>query len=496
MKKITPFLFLFFVWCISYSQKYDYQWPFGYSNDFSKGFGISTLNFYDSEITTTPYAETPFFELSDNGSFICGSNGQIILMTDNCDVFDANFEIIQGGDTLNPGYTYNDYCTNGDYPYSQSAVFVPDLASDSIIYLLHKDGDIWPAMQGYVCENFYCSIIIRKTDSSYYIKEKKILLNDNMINNRLTAIAHSDGKRWWTWTAGYDSNVFYKYLIGGQNIVEGPFEQAIGVPLKNKELDLGQTAFSPDATKLAINNEKHGVMLYDFNNTTGELSNYKSIPYENMETALGLVFSSDSRFIYTNTAEDMYQIDLHNNDEVIHLGHYRSQAPNGWPVGLGSMYLGPDCRIYVSSGTTTPFIHVIHHPNAKGKDCTFEERAIYTPTRLNFDLPNIPMYRFNGSCDSTLVWKIPVGVEEVINNKNNIHVFPNPTSSSISVYSDEKYINAMLTIYDIHGKETRREAGLTYTDTIDLAQLSAGIYYIRIITETGKTLQGKVIKNK
>ena len=478
-----PFLFLFFVLSICYSQKYDYQWPFGDGDDFSIGFGISTLNFYDSEITTTPYAEVPVFELSNAGSFICNNSGEIVLMTNNCEVFNHNFEVIPNGDTVTPGIIYNDYCESGDYPSSQVSLFLPSMYTDSIVYLLHKDEEIWDAKQDVVSRKLYCSTIVQKADSSFYLKDKKVLYDDVMITSRLTAVTHSDGKRWWTWTAGYDSNVFYKYLIGGQNGVEGPFEQAIGIPLKNKELSIGQTAFSPDATKLAINNEKHGVMLYDFNNTTGELSNYKSIPYENMETAEGLVFSPDSRFIYTNTAEDMYQIDLQNNDEVVHLGHYRSQAPNGWPVGLGSMYLGPDCRIYVSSGTTTPFIHVIHHPNAKGKDCTFEERAIYTPTRLEFDLPNIPMYRFNGSCDSTLVWKIPVGVEEVAKEKKGMHVTPNPVQHTATIVLPEAHSCTQLHICTISGSVVQKIDVLPGQRTLHLstAPWPSGMYFVSAV---------------
>lgn len=145
-----------------------------------------------------------------------------------------------------------------------------------------------------------------------------------MIWGRLTGVLNAEGDKWWIWMLEHDTNRFYKFLIGGEGVVQGAFVQEIGIALDNFDLDVGQTAFSPNAQLLAINSETYGVILYDFDAQSGLLSNYRTIPYPNMEEAHGLVFSPNSRFIYVSSLEDLYQIDLmppHPDAIVTHLVH-------------------------------------------------------------------------------------------------------------------------------------------------------------------------------
>ena len=104
-------------------------------------------------------------------------------------------------------------------------------------------------------------------------------------------------------------------------------------------------------------NSKIGVHLYDFDNETGNLSNYRKIEYPDQENvAKGLCFSPSSRFIYVNTAEEIYQIDLQEMDDPYFIKYYRTFDDGGWPVGLGMMFPGPDCRIYICPQGLLPTI--------------------------------------------------------------------------------------------------------------------------------------------
>ena len=443
MKKYTALLLVLSFSILLYGQKYDYQWPFGYGANLENSFGFSLLDFNDQSTTVFPFFETDEYEIGDAGSFICDSQGQLMLMTNNCAILDRNFNIIEGTDTLTPGVIYNENChfSNwiADYPSGQCSLFMPEMGNDSVFYVINKDFEILITGEDVISRNTYLSKIVRREDTSFYLKEKRILIDDMpVITRSTTACIHADGQRWWTWSIKYNSNRFYKFLIGGDSIVEGPFIQEIGVDLKSLDTGLGQVTFSPDGRHLAINSESYGVLLYDFDNATGTLSNFRSIPYPNMHNvAQGLVFSPSSRFIYTSTAENMYQIDIEEPDtsqRVYHIGHYRSQAEDGWPVGLGNMYLGPDCRIYVAPGSTTWYIHVIQHPDEKGADCDFQERAIRAPTNVNFHFPNIPMYRFGGNCDSSIGWGIVSEVSPATHDKNpSIRLYPNPAREVLTV---------------------------------------------------------------
>ena len=475
------------------AQKYDYQWPFGDGHTIANGFGISLLDFNNGQVTVSPFAETDP-EMSNSGSFICDENGELMLMTNNCEVYDRNFQVISGGDSLTPGITFNTFCADfGDYPADQSSLFLPAMDNDSVTYLLHKDSELSDALQDVVSQHFYLSIIVRKPNGTFYLKERKLLLSTNMVVNRLTACLHQDGLRWWTWAAGYNTNKFYKFLVGGPEVVQGPFVQQIGIPLLNQELDIGQVAFSPDAKLLGLNNEAHGAMIYRFDNETGAFSDPKTFPYPNMNVAEGLVFSPNSRFLYLTAGRDLYQMDLQDADpaaSTVHIALVSLPDETGWPIGVGSMYLGPDCRIYVGPGTTTFYIHAIHQPNEKGLDCQFEINAIRTPTRLEFDLPNIPMYRFDGQCDSNIQWGI-TATNDPGQRERGLIVFPNPVSdiATITLPSFREYHS--LLVYDLLGREIRRieladgqtEASLVTTS------FTPGVYFLAAEWNVGATLK-------
>ena len=499
MKKIY-FLFLLLLPFIALSQhKYDYQWTFGYGDDFDNYFGINLLDFNDLTVEIFPFQEIDGFDLGNAGSLICNKDGEIILMTDNCEVVDKDFLTIEGGDEITPGEIHNSYCHIVDYPADQSTLFLPEMSNDSTIYLLHKDIELDDNLQDVPSRNLYLSTIVRRLDGSFYVKEKQhLLLNEDMILGRLTAVLNADMDKWWVWTLEYDSNRFYKFLIGGQDTVQGPFIQEIGPILDNHDLDIGQTSFSPNAQMLAINSETYGVILYNFEAQSGMLFNYRTLSYPNMDTANGLSFSSNSQFIYTTTADDLYQIELHENQldyTVTHLGTYRSPDITGWPIGLGKMHLGPDCRIYVSPGTSSLGLHVIHQPNFAGLDCQFEERAITPFGRLNFDLPNLPMYRFNGSCDSTISWGIISGEEEIVPIEEKIRLYPNPASdyAILSLPAHHSFMQAA--IWNMQGQEMMSINIPSGQQQISIAldKLAYGVYFIKLQGDDTYTL--KLLKN-
>lgn len=478
------------------AQRYDYQWPFGDGANLPAGFGISILNFQNQRVSADPYAEVPVFEMSNAGSFVCDAQGNLALMTNNCQIVDRHFQVITGGDSLTPGAIYNDYCAYGDYPSYQSSLFLPELGNDSVYYLLHKDLEIWDEKQDLVSRYFYLTLVVRKPDGSYYVRERSILLHTDMVTSRLTACIQRDGDRWWVWTAGYNTNRFYKFLIGGPEIAQGPFVQEIGVTLKNKELDIGQAAFSPDGAHLGIHNEAYGVLMYDFDNASGEMSNSRTLAYPNMHLAEGLVFSPDSRFLYLSTGTELYQMDLKDPDPssaAVHLATIDLHDETGWPIGAGSMYLGPDCRIYISPGTTTPYIHAILQPNEKGPACQLEINAIRTPTLLEFDLPNLPMYRFNGQCDASIAWGTTTAREPAPANASAALIYPNPATAFIQLNLPGGATEASFQLLSPGGQCLRYSKALGSHTPVDVSGLNDGLYFWRVEFPGSGVRTGKLL---
>jgi hypothetical protein len=172
-------------------------------------------------------------------------------------------------------------------------------------------------------------------------------------------------------------------------------------------------AFSPDASMLAFNSsEDKKVYLYGFDNATGQMSNPQEIPYSDNpdDIGRGLAFSFDSRFIYVTTSSDLYQIDLQDGNSVEHIAHHFGPDEDGWPVAMGNITLGPDCRMYISPGSTTYYLHVVHHPNEKGAACGFEARALRTASMVPVTAPlpshtgTLPLPPMKRSC-WTAAWR-------------------------------------------------------------------------------------------
>ncbi|MEZ4908411.1 MAG: T9SS type A sorting domain-containing protein [Saprospiraceae bacterium] len=234
---------------------------------------------------------------------------------------------------------------------------------------------------------------------------------------------------------------------------------------------------------LGINSEDHGVLLYDFDNDTGELSNFRIIPYPDSENvAQGLCFSPNSRFIYVTTAENVYQIDLMDDNDVYHIGYFRSFDEWGWPVGLGMIFGGPDCRLYVSPGSGTNYLHVILNPDEKGSECRFAERAIELPSRIPHHLPNLPQYRYLTGCDSTIVFPFIVETEELngLMDDRSVLVYPNPATNELNIQlPDDK--SGEFIVFNIFGQAIDK-VNIIGNGKLNTSQYPAGIYILKDVS--------------
>ena len=478
--------------CFSlFSQKYNYQIPFGYGDDIKEKFGVSVLDFNNHLVTCYPLVGIDRFVVGDNGSYICDKNGQLLMMTNNCDIRDKNFKIITNGDTLTPGTTWDDYCAeSGDYPSWQENIFLPELTNDSIYYLLHQDGVLSDFYKTVISENFYISTIVHKKDGRLVLKDKQIIQKGVMSPSKITATINSDKTKWWTYTIDFNSNVFRFYEIGGSSLVSNPVISEIGIPINNNETGLTQAKFSPDNKTFALNNKYNiGVMLYDFDDKTGKLSNFRKHLYHNFkESAEGTCYSPNGRFLYLTAGRHIFQMDMsvaNPSDSVIHMGEVSLPDETGWPIGVGMMTLGPDCRIYVGPGTTTHFIHVIHKPNEKYPNCNFEIKAIDAPTTLLFNLPYSINSSKDGGCDSTIQWGI-VSTTTTQLKEPEIKVYPNPTNSAIEIQlkmpNNESILLGEIILMDMSGIILQKQS-MDESKIMDVSNIPNGMYVVQILQD-------------
>jgi len=85
-----------------------------------------------------------------------------------------------------------------------------------------------------------------------------------------------------------------------------------------------------------------------------------------------------------------------------------------------------------------------------------------------------------------------VGIEETL-RATSVKVYPNPTNGELTIENGQLKIEN-IDIYDIMGKKIIVNSQLSIINSINIAHLPSGIYFIKISTEAG-TVTKKVIKN-
>jgi len=459
------FSFLFGVVHLSAAQKYDYVWPMGYGDDPPNGWGISKLDFNGPSVRKEFLFAKKIFESSYSGSFICDKDGELLLLSSGCSVMDAQANVLPNGNGLNPGRFFDLNCvsTAGDqsYPVINGNFFITCPSWEDRYILIHQDFVPNNDLLDVVSEKVYYTVIDKNAEGKYQVSSKNIAFNPSWtLITSLSAVEHEDGDKWWVCFPAYNRDLMYIALVGQEGVIKVD-SQSIGIhfrKLSNK--NTFQTRFSPNG-KLYFTVLNYQGILLNFDRQIGRFSNFRQLktPVDSGYVR-GTSFSPDSRFLYITQDTFLYQYDLWASDiesSVAEIAHvFGFTASTGWPYGLGTMFLGPDCRIYVSPASSCEIMHVIHHPNRKGKDCGFEPAAITMPTRLAFSVPNIMTFRTTAGrqlCDSTKGF-LSTSVTDVFYDFNQITVQPNPADDYLTIGFDaEKEAGAVFKIVDISGRE-------------------------------------------
>ena len=163
------------------------------------------------------------------------------------------------------------------------------------------------------------------------------------------------------------------------------------------------------------------------------------------------------------------------------------------------MQLAPDCRIYMHSTSGNRSMHVIQYPDRKGLACDFQQHALKLPTNMGQSFPNFPNYRLGVTptypCDSTIAFQTLVAIDEVLAEKNEVKLFPNPTTEVIHLEL-EKGITGEMVLFNMVGQQVFQQYiyknEKQYTWSLD--GIDNGIYFYSILSGGLLVKSGKVVK--
>lgn len=471
MKKIYSTLFLVLLFNILLSQKETNYWYFG-----------SNAGLFFNNAPPVPLTNG-VLGASEGSASISDSNGNLLFYTNGETVWNKNHQIMTNG----TGLWGDELCLSS----TQAAIIIPQPLSTNIYYIFTTEG------QAGLCSGGYGGISYSIVDMSLSSGNGSVTTKNVPLltptAEKVTAVHNSNGTDIWIMTRHWGSNAKYAWLMTSSGLNTTAVISNIGAAqnytINSNAGTQGYMKFSPDGKKLACVEGFAGTIeLFDFNSTTGTLSNLMTLP----GASYGVEFSSDSKRLYgTSWNSNILQWDLtlatetliNNSQTLIHQTPFSSTMD----ITLG-LQLGSDCRIYVARDFNDT-IGVIQNPGQLGLSCNYNHNGIPLSGKYsNSGLPNFIQSYFK-NCS-------PVGINE-IELESTLTVFPNPFASEINIILKQNFKQATFIIRDVLGQivlfDKINDVHNSHTNKIAVNFLSSGIYFFEM-TIDGNSIVKKIIK--
>ena len=287
----------------------------------------------------------------------------------------------------------------GNSSSSQSAIILKKPNSNSIYYIFTADG--WSGTQGGLN---YSEVDMDLEGGLGAITANKNILLMPQTCEKVTAIKHQNESDFWVISRAENSNSYSTFLVTSNGVDLVPIVTNIGDVYSGTG---GYMKGSPNGNRLAVANYfiNNTFDLFDFDNSTGIMSNLSSISTPNDAMVYGIEFSPNNDIIYVATwPYGLYQFDL--------LGGSASSIINsvvdlnGLNNSIG-LQIGPDDKIYITENGFSS-LGVIENPNVLGAGCNYTAGAVSLGSGVShLGLPTFFSSVFNTtttlptSCDST-----------------------------------------------------------------------------------------------
>jgi hypothetical protein len=479
--------------------KMDNKWIMGYDTSLLvPGGDAILLDFGQQPVGISNISTVHNFHMEGSNTSMCDREGNLLFYSNGCYIVNADNEVMENGDTINPGLVQDIYCPVGGSTWIQGVLSLPAPGSDSLFYVFNLDmGQPYLGSNyiGIAPEILYYQVVDMSENGGLgkVIEKNQIAIQDTFSRANIQAVRHANGIDWWVITAKSHTNCYFLTLVTEQG-VQPPILECEGKVWSDLDLS-GQAVFSPNGEKYIRFNADNGLNIFDFDNETGELSNPIEIVFPDDTFYLaGTAVSSNSRFLYASTVTKLYQFDLQAADipaSKTLIGEWDGyDAP--FPVLFYIMALAPDGKIYIASTSSHKFLHVINRPDCPGELCDFQQRGVSLPSYNFATIPNFPHYRnlpSNVECDS-------ISSTILENQFYDLKVYPNPSSEYIIFELPETIHDAEITIYDMTGRRRIARSGCKGRETINLNPLGNGIYIYEIRAIGSTIKKGKLVKEK
>lgn len=305
---------------------------------------------------------------------ISDENGNLLFYSNGVTVWNKNHAVMENGN----GLEGSDYST-------QSSLIVKLPGSSTLFYIFTVPDQEDAGAYKYSIVDLSFNAGLGKITSKNTPLLKNLSDNNSEFTNTsteaLTAGYHTNQTDIWIVVHEYNVTKFYTYLLTSNGL-----QQPVISDIGNQKSYLGQCRISPDGKRIAVGGYfATGLDLFDFNSTTGVISNFVSLigtGGDNANRIYGLSFSANSNVLYvTDAVSTIHQFDLSlpTSTEII---NSRITIGQGSSRYYPQLQLGPDKRIYLAQGGQK-FLGVIEHPDIIGSGCSFLDNGISLSTQYS-----------------------------------------------------------------------------------------------------------------
>ncbi|HRG21912.1 MAG TPA: T9SS type A sorting domain-containing protein [Saprospiraceae bacterium] len=484
------------------AQKNDYNWTWsGYAvNDTVLSGNFLNFNNKVRKLTNVPVG----IKIGQANASISDDDGNLLFYFNGCRIAGKDHKVIENGDSINYSNALKliagEDCLYG-YTGHQNSMILEDPYVRNNFYILHHT---WERMvvgglnSVELTKLNYTYVDMNANNGKGMVTAKNILILQDTINSGyLQAVKHANGRDWWIVIIDANNeddktpdNKYYFYLLNETGINLHHI-QSIGPVFHWNTSAGGSAKFSPDGNKYVFHSIKNGLWFFNFDRETGMFSNMDYYPIFKANWAIGLEWSANGRYLYTSAVDSLFQYDTWAEDigSTETLVDVWDGTLDPFETHFGLMQRGPDCKIYMSSFSSTRSIHVINNPDEPFPFCNFVQRDMklfsYTAT---ISMPSFPNYRLDAApvCDPGIVVSSK-DIEDL--PKIDLKVYPNPASDLFYVESSYKYQDVMVEIRDMNGKICWQGAHHK-TMRFSVTDFSDGVYMV-VLKKDGLVIGGE-----
>lgn len=307
-------------------------------------------------------------------SSISDRKGNLLFYTDGRTIYDRDGNVMKSRDPA------QDTVKLGGSPGSTQAALIvpqPSCRGCETIYYVFTTKDVNDSLK---CLE-YTTVDMRGNKGKGIVLEKNVLLQCG-VTERLTSIQNPIDSSYWVLTHAYGTNQFILKRLT-KNGLEDANSPSIGLPHDTKYRGEGQIKFATSGGKMGVvvpGPDRNYVEVYDFNDTTGTITNKITIDLGPAPpSAYGVEFSPDGTKMYVtlkgtkDSSSVLLQYDLTSKDSAT-VAASKLEVARSEQI-FGALQYAPDGKIYMAiegSGS----LGVISQPDGTTlKDIDFQENG-------------------------------------------------------------------------------------------------------------------------